>query len=537
MQKLQKPYLKAIIKLVKIMIKGLSLNREALLIILANYSKIMNKKEEQIIDIIKDKIKENYPEKESKKMNAFLKVFIYLIIFLVVSFIFFSNQLLTADEEGSFFDKLPIIGQIKHLAKSSDKKLKGEESGRINILLLGMGGKKHDGGFLTDTIILASINTKTKKIALLSIPRDTSIPAGKDSHLTKINSINAYAEAKESGSGGMAISQALSDVLDIPIDYYVRVDFQGFVNIVDKLGGLDILVENTLEDFSYPVKGREKAEDYASRFEHLYIKKGWQKMDGTLALKYARSRHAYGIEGSDFARGKRQQLVIQAAKEKVLKTNFLLHPKLITGIISELNEHISTNLKVWEIVKLWKLSKDIKRDGITSKVLDNSPNGLLYNKINEIGAYVLLPKSGDFEEISYFVKNIFENAPKEKKEEVLTERATIEIRNGTWINGLAGRKALDLEKYGFDVINVANSSRRNFEKSIIYDLSFGKKIKSLTILKKRAKASVSFELPTWLIKDITKDLKENPKTEKPDFILILGESADPFKSGEVNSEK
>ncbi len=483
-----------------------------------------------------EKIDKNEKEKKNG-FKKFFKIFSYLTVFIIIAFVLFSNKISISENNDSFLDRIPIISQIRHLVKSSDKKLKNEETGRVNILLLGIGGRKHEGGLLTDTIMLVSLDTKEKKVALLSLPRDMSIPAGRASSWTKINNINAFAEVKEKNSGGLAISQALSDVLDIPIDYYVRIDFEGFVNIVNKLGGLDVYVENTLEDYRYPVSGMEDAENYESRFEHLYLEKGIHKMNGELALKYARSRHALGIEGSDFARAKRQQLILQAAKSKLLKTNFLLRPKLITDIIGELNEHISTNFKIWEIIKLWNTFKDIEKDSIISKVLDNSPNGLLYNIINEQGSYVLLPRSGDFEEIKYFVHNIFNEAPPEKKEEVAIEKATLEVRNGTWVNGLAGRIAVDLEKYGFEVLRVGNSSQRNFEKSFIYDLTFGEKINSLTILKDKTDASVSFELPEWLKDDIAKDLEIETNTLKPDFILIIGQDADSTKSGLENIEQ
>lgn len=479
-------------------------------------------------------VQEKEPKK-GKKRKFFLRVFSYLGIFLVVSFILFSNKIVSTDED-SFFYKIPFIGQIKQLVESSDKDLKGEDDDRINILLLGMGGAKHAGGYLTDTIMLASLKISEKKAALLSIPRDMSIPL-EDGSWTKINNINAYAEFKEEGSGGLAISQAISDVLDIPIDYYVRVDFEGFVNIVDKLGGVKVNVENTLDDYRYPITGQEDNPDYEARFEHLHIDKGLREMNGSLALKYARSRHAVGIEGSDFARAKRQQLIISAAKEKLLSTNYLLKPQVLTGIISELTNHLSTNLKIWEMVKIWKDFKDIEGDSISNKVLDNSSNGLLYNTINDQGAYVLLPKNGDFEEIKYLVEHIFEDAPVKDRDEVIVENATLEIRNGTWINGLANRRAVDLEKYGFNVIRIGNSSLKNFEKSVIYDLTFGEKINSLKVLKEKTDASVSFDIPEWLRQDIEGDLGGEDNPQKPDFILIIGQDGDATKSGVANSEE
>jgi len=459
-----------------------------------------------------------------------------LSTFFVVLFIIFSSNVLMSDKSApSWLDKIPIIGQIKHLAESADKQLKGEDRDQINVLLLGMGGINHEGAYLTDTIMLATLEPSTKKVALVSIPRDMTIPM-EELGWRKINNVNAYAEVDQPGSGGLAVSQALADTLNIPIDYYARVDFQGFVNIVDEIGKIEVEVENTLDDPKYPISGREEAEPYEDRFEHLYIPAGQQKMDGELALKYARSRNAIGIEGSDFARAKRQQKIILAVKEKILNKYIIFKPRLISKIINEFQDHVATNLKVWEVIKLWNMFKDVNKDNITTKVLDNSHNGLLKDIITEEGAYVLYPRSGDYAEIQYLVNNIFSDAPQEAKANVIVEKASVEIRNGTWINGLASQKAMDLEKFGFNVIRIGNSSRQNFQKSVIYDLTFGEKIKSLTILKEKTNANVSFELPQWLQDDITKDLAYETNPEQPDFILILGQDADETSSGTANPE-
>ncbi len=475
--------------------------------------------------------------KKNKKTRKVVKIFLYLFVFMLVATTFFSSHLLISDNgETSWIAKLPIISHIRNLAESADKKLKGENRKQINILLLGMGGKNHDGGTLTDTIMLATLDLEDKKnvqASLVSIPRDLSVPV-EDLGWRKINNINAFAEAKNSGSGGLAVSQALSDILKTPIDYYVRIDFAGFVNIIDIIGGVDVYVENTLEDFRYPIMGREEAEPYESRFEHLFLEKGWQKMDGSLALKYARSRHAGGVEGSDFARARRQQRILLAAKSKLLSLGTLFNPKKVSDILEEVNNHVNTNLKIWEIIKLWNFAKEIDKENIVSRVLDNSPGGLLVDKITAEGAYILTPRSGDFSEIQYLTNNIFSDAPEEEKLRVAEEMATVEVINGTWINGLASKTALDLEKYGFHVVRIGNSSRQNFQKTVIYDLNYGEKPKSIKILKNALNANVSFGLPEWLIEDLENEIGNDDTAIKPDFIIILGHEADETASGAEN---
>lgn len=494
------------------------------------------KKNEEKIQTIEEMLKQTSPGAVKTGNGKIVYKFVkYFGIFFVVAFlVFYSRSLISSNQnQDSWIYKIPIFGEINRLVNSADNKLKGEEDGRINILLLGIGGKNHDGGNLTDTIILTSLDPVNKKVAMLSIPRDLTVPVeGKG--WPKINAINAYAESESEGSGGLAISQAVSDLLNIPIDYYVRIDFQGFINIVDDLGGVNVYVDNVLEDYSYPILGQEDNKNYNSRYEHLRVETGWQKMDGSLALKYARSRHAAGVEGSDFARAKRQQKIIEAVKEKLISKYTLFKPALITDIINELSDHLSTNLKIWEVVKLYSLFKDVSKDDIINKVLDNGPNGLLRNSVSAEGAYILTPTSGDFSEIQYLVSNIFENAPKESKTKVVVEKSAIEVRNGTWVNGLASQYSVDLEKYGFDVIRVGNCSRRNFEKSVIYDLSFGKKMDSLMILKEKTGASVEFNMPEWLQEDIKAELVNETNPEQPDFILILGQDVDSSSSGTEN---
>lgn len=479
--------------------------------------------------------KANFEEAKPAGAKKLLKNLLYICVFLTISFsLFYINANVSEQNSSSWLDKIPILGHIKHLVESADKQLKGEKADRINILLLGMGGKNHEGGQLTDTIILASLQPSTKKAAMLSIPRDLAIPI-ENMGWRKINNVNAYAETQTAGGGGLAASQAVSDVLNMPIDYYVRVDFAGFINIIDRLGGVNIYVDNTLDDYKYPIMGKEDAEPYESRYEHLHIEKGWQNMDGKLALKYARSRHGLGAEGSDFARAKRQQKILEAVKEKVLSINILFEPTLIVDITNELQEHISTNLKTWEIIKIWSMFKDIKTGDIINKALDNSPNGLLTDTINESGAYILIPRNGDFSEIQYLAGNIFSDAPAEAKTRVTHEKAAIDVRNGTWINGLANKAALDLEKYGFDVVHIGNCSQQNFQNSVIYDLTGGAKTQSLTILKEKTEANVSVELPQWLIDDLAEELAGQKNPVQPDFILILGQSADATESGAENT--
>lgn len=460
-----------------------------------------------------------------KFFKRLIKTTAYFSIFCLVLFGAFYARGRFAGQNGSdnlsWLNRIPIIGQIKTVAEGSSQPLKGEERGRVNILLLGIGGKGHDGGELTDTIMVLSVDTINKQAALLSIPRDLDIPI-ENIGWQKINHVNAYAEGRQPGSGGLAASQAVGNILDTTIDYYVKVDFDGFKDIIDQLGGVEVCVLRTFDDYTYPIEGQEDNPDLGGRWEHLRVEQGCQNMDSSLALKYARSRHAYGPEGTDFARAARQQKVMEAIKAKLLSKSTLLNPSVVGNIVENLNDHVSTNFKVWEMVKLWSLVKNIDTSKIATKVLSNSPDGLLVDAKGSDGAYLLLPRTGNFSEIQYLFKNIFNQASAEDKAVVQSENASVQILNGTWINGLASKMSVDLEKLGFKITGLANASRQDFETTVIYDLTFGQKKEALKLLKEKLKANVSFTLPDWLKADLARNLKDKAQ---PDLVIILGQNA------------
>jgi len=445
------------------------------------------------------------------------KITTYVIAILVIALVF-SGKIIMSSQSANDWISGTFFGKLRQLVPAADKQLVGEENDRVNVLLLGMGGENHDGGYLTDTIMLASLKPSTKQVALVSIPRDLTASV---SGWKKINSVNAYAEQKEKGSGGTATAAAIAELLQEPTTYYIRVDFTGFERIIDEIGGVEVNVENSFDDYSYPIRGREDNPDYYSRYEHLHFDAGLQKMDGATALKYARSRHALGVEGSDFARARRQQLLMEAIKEKLLSRQTLLNPTVLTKLISEFNQDVSTNLSTWEMIRVWNLVKDVQKDQIINKVLSDAPDGLLVSGTGQDGAYILTPRSGNYSEIRNMVQNIFNSTPAtttEKKIEPITDNAKVFIANGTWVAGLASKTSSTLEHYDFKVIGTSNAVERNYEQTVIYDLSSGEKNESLATLKTLTGATQAFNSPSWLEQYKTGD-------NKSDFLLILGTDA------------
>lgn len=311
--------------------------------------------------------------------------------------------------------------------------LKQTEEKKVNLLLLGVGGEAHEGPNLTDTIIFATIDPKTKKAVLVSLPRDLWVP-----ELTaKINSAYVYGEEKEKGTGLIMAKAMVEKVLGQPIDYAIKIDFNGFVKAVDNLGGLDITVDRTFDDYAYPVAGKEdelcghqesevaslsaqiatgsasESETFPCRYEHLHFDKGNIHLDGESALKYVRSRHALGPEGSDFARSKRQEKIIKAIKDKVFSLDLLLNPVKAIDLVNVIKDSIVTDIKEEEYDDFIKLAQKMQNSDIKSAVIDtgnyeedrpglliNPPTGPEYRS-----QWVLIPAAGngDYKQIQKYV--------------------------------------------------------------------------------------------------------------------------------------
>lgn len=309
-----------------------------------------------------------------------------------------------------------------------------ETESRVNILILGIGGGSHEGPNLTDTIIFVSVDPKLKKMTLVSIPRDLWVPELK----AKINSAYATGQDREEG-GGLKLSKAVvAKILNQPIDYGLRIDFDGFVKAVDMMGGLDITVDRTLDDYAYPTSGKEddacgktdeeiaslsaqiatssatESEAFPCRYERVYFTPGVTEMDGITALKFVRSRHAFGPEGSDFARSKRQEKVIQAFKDKLLSVDTFLNPVKVVSLIDVFKGSIDTDIKQDEYDDFIKLAQKMEGATVKSAILDfgdtaDGREGLLINpplSSDFRGQWVIIPRIGedDYSEIHAFVR-------------------------------------------------------------------------------------------------------------------------------------
>ncbi len=525
------------------------------------------------------------PRRKQRTPGLFFgRALIVLIAIAATAGTVFSYQV-SSTAEGDNFPSLNIFTTIKHLVTSDERELVGEKDDRVNFLLMGIGGEGHSGPQLTDTIIFTSYQPSNGSIGMMSLPRDMTVPIPGYGY-RKVNHANAYGEVDEPGAGPALASQVIGDVLDEEIHYYLRVDFDGFAEFVDALGGVDVYVENTFTDQSYPSHGKEfdtcgydptvqeetyadatavealseilavdqeekgileealeeknapVVVDYSCRYESITFSEGWTHMDGDTALKFVRSRHGNNGEGSDFARSKRQQKVILAVKDKVLSASTFLNPTRITKMLEALQSNIATNLDVWEIVRLAKEFKDLEATEIVHHVIDASETSPLYATVLN-GAYVLLPKNDDWSPLQNIAKNIFTpdeelspqyaDAPEDKPKFV-----RVEIQNGTNVTGLAFSTSQLLDGQGFDVVSIGNAQTRDYEHTVIYDLTNGQRAQELKTLRDFLDADVTLSATGWMISgDIVpkelaftdEDYESLATQEDLDFLIILGENS------------
>ena len=284
--------------------------------------------------------------------------------------------------------------------------------GRTNVLFLGMGGGTHDGAKLTDTIIFISLNLKNTSVTMLSIPRDIWI----SSIEAKINSAYYFGEERQVGGGYPLIEDAVYEITGQPIHYIVSLDFESFTELIDVLGGIEVTVDKSFTDEWYPIKGKENDlcdgdPQYRCRYETLRFEQGQQHMDGTLALKFSRSRHADGEEGSDFARSQRQQKVIQAIKDKAISSKILLNPKKLWGFKQLASKYVYIDKPITDeeyaafagfAFSFWRSGKEIKTLTLETGTDDN-PGFLVSPALEKYDQWVLEPRSGDWVEFqAYF---------------------------------------------------------------------------------------------------------------------------------------
>ncbi len=269
-----------------------------------------------------------------------------------------------------------------------------EEANRFNILILGMRGEDDlaDGGLLTDTMMLLSVDTSTGRTALVSLPRDLyldmkgTLTNGSVFQVTgKLNEI--YERGYENQQGLAFASQMISRLTGTRVDKAILFDFKAFGEIVNALGGIDVYLE---KPFSEP-------KQWGYEFT---LPAGQNHLNGEQALYYVRSRYS----SSDFDRARRQQQVMFAMKKRASELGFLANPVKVSNLLTSLKGNLKTNIQLWEVGDMIAIAKQVSAN--TPKTFVLSTDNLLYETKGIHGEYILLPKGDNFNLLRDYFKTV-----------------------------------------------------------------------------------------------------------------------------------
>jgi LCP family protein required for cell wall assembly len=359
---------------------------------------------------------------------------------------------------------------------------------RVNLLLLGYGGAENDAPYLTDSMVIASLDPADKRVMLVSVPRDLSVQIdafGDQSPMQgKINEAysvgiqdDVYHGKKPQFTGGkdrggLLAEQAVSSISGLQFDGYLAVDFKAFRDVVDSLGGVAVCLDGPLDDNQYP--------NYHDGYVRggVHFKAGCQQVNGEQALELARSRHAVQADqASDFGRARRQQLLLNAIRKKATSIGAIAKAP---GLMSALAHDFSTNLSLNDLKSLYDWGGKLPDSAVGRAAITNQD---FLNESCSTAVYYLCPVDPSNRMLRTYFADLFVDRS------ALAEKAPVQIDNGSRsLFDLGERVTRTLQPLG---LRVDPTQRvRPAEQTVIYDYSAGKYPRTLQWLTSYFGASV-----------------------------------------------
>ncbi len=377
-------------------------------------------------------------------------------------------------------------------------------SGRVTVLVMGVDNRPDETVARTDSIMVVTVNPQTGATGILSLPRDLLVAMPGTNEPVKINTVHFNGELRHyPGGGPVVLRTVVSQLIGYPIDYYVRINFDGFRQIIDLIGGVDIDVPKEINDPLYP------NENYG--YDPLYIPTGRQHMNGALALKYARTRSI----DSDYGRAGRQQQVVLAVKDKVMQPGQLaaLLPRLPNLALAMANS-IQTDMPVERALTLARTLGQSNLKTPTQVVVDNTLGQEVPDYPLGAPTFVLIP---DLPRLRAAAAAIFADAvagpsaAETLRQKLQTEAASVIVLNGTAEEGLAAKIAATLTAEGLTVIAIGNADRADYLQTVL--ITYGNRTPATRDLLARR-----YNIPADRI-------RSEPPADGKDLAVILGSDA------------
>jgi LCP family protein required for cell wall assembly len=405
----------------------------------------------------------------NRRYTKWIIIAIVLILALVGGWLAYK----TLRASGSIF-KGNILGLVQ------SQPLKTDANGRSNILVLGTSEDDpgHGGAYLTDSMMVISIDQKNKTASMFSIPRDLYVKYGMACNSGYQGKINEYFNCvNEDYTTPDAEQQRLTDtqkfvgdIFAMDIQYGVHVNNTVIKDAVNAVGGVDVDIQGSNDAPGV----LDRNFDWRCNYKCNLVKydNGVHHLDGEHALYLAMARGdvspTYGLGNSNFDREKNQQKIIVALKEKAVSTGTLTDLGKVTGLIDSLGDNLRTNFETNEIRTLMQLGSDIPATSIKTISLFGT-DGSVVTSGNYNGASVVMPSAGifDYTDIRTFLKQKLSTDP------VTREGASIVVLNGSGVSGVAQTEADKLTEAGFIVSNVDNAPDGTYADVEVYQVGDG----------------------------------------------------------------
>lgn len=441
-----------------------------------------------------EKIKK--PHKKRRIIVPVILSVIFVLLAAATALLLWGNDIIMKITGG----KDNIFGAIGALMSDTYEPLKTGGNGRTNILAFGTSGydmngtegdHAHDGAQLTDSIMVISLDQKTGDVAMLSLPRD--LKASPTCTATgKINEVywckNMRNDNEEAGA--QALMNEVGGILGLDFQYYVHVNWQSLIQIVNTLGGIKVTLDEDIHDYNWTKAVFDAGVEY--------------EINGEQALGLARARH--GTTLGDFSRGNSQQKILIGIKNKIYETNLSLGQ--MTDLAGALGDNLRSNLSFSEIKTAAHLTFEFDLDSMRQiSLLDWTKNINYMTTANINGISYVVPSAGvgNYSAIQKYVEKQFNSDP------VIREEASLLVLNGTEQVGLASAEKEKLEADDFIVKYIDNAPEGDYSQKILLVRLSENIDGTIKELERRYGVAATTELP------------EGVDSKGCDVVIILGE--------------